>query len=188
MRTAYHSGESSWSTIVARHSGPRQEKMLLENGGAYFDPTQNGGMPHKGTDFTGHFVRLFLHQCTQLNCPVSIIFVDLVSAFHSVVKELATGLDTTDEHIAWLLQSLGIPPSATEEFAKLLQGPTVLQQTGIRDDFRSVIIEHQENSWFAVNGHNKIAATHRGTKPGDPFGKSSSISCSRSSYAGLEEI
>ena len=93
---------------------------LLDNAIKHFTETQFGGLPHRGTEQASHMLRLFLEFHHQRSSSAGVVFVDAVSAFYVVLKQIVMSLEVADEDIAFLFKSLGMPPSALHELAKIL--------------------------------------------------------------------
>ena len=94
------------------------------------------------------------------------MFLDVTSAFYSVVSEIAVGaaFDGSDEHIAKLLSLIGLPNTALQDLAALLAQPSVLESVGVDPHLRSIVAESQRDSWSIFGGSPHVVAATLGTR------------------------
>ena len=114
-------------------------QCLVGDAGQYFHETQQGGLPGRGTDLAAHSLRLFIEAAFHHKRSAGVLFVDLVSAFYTVVRELCMTLSTSDEDIAKLFSTLGLPPSAMHELAQKLQEMPILDEAGVDPHLRAIV-------------------------------------------------
>ena len=98
------------------------------------------------------------------------VFVDVVSAFYTVLRQLAFRVDCSDEAVASLLASLNLPPASMGRLRDRLQERPALETAGVSPHVAGVIAEGLTGTWFGTDGLREVAATRRGTRPGDPYG------------------
>ena len=57
--------------------------------------------------------RLMEDYCEMLGASLCIVFIDIIAAVYSVLRQLVVGMDCSDEHIAALLQRLPSLPKSS---------------------------------------------------------------------------
>eukprot|EP00438_Fugacium_kawagutii_P029609 Skav235423 [mRNA] locus=scaffold924:557213:560458:- [translate_table: standard] len=135
------------------------------------DGLQFGGRAAHGTDMAHHLLQTHMMWSKASRQPAATLFVDLKSAFYSVLRQ---GLlrnvpgDHEDAHLLHFLASQGVHPD---------QAISSLQAAG-RDHATLGISPHMErvlrdllcNTHFCVDLVETPVRTARGTRPGDPIG------------------
>ena len=98
------------------------------------------------------------------------VFVGVVSAFYTVLRQLAFRVGCSDEAVAHLLATLRRPPASLDRLRTRLEDRPALEAAGVSPHVTGVIAEGSTGTWFGTEGLREVAATRRGTRPGDPFG------------------
>ena len=132
--------------------------------------TQCGGIGKKGTDFAHHILQEFADVARSRGVAMVGVFVDVVSAFYTVLRQLAFRVDCSDEAVASLLRTLGLPPASMDRLRRRLEERPSLEAAGVSQHVVGIIAEGLTGTWFGTEGLREVAATGRGTRPGDPFG------------------
>ena len=133
-------------------------------------PFQYGCLRKKGV-IEAHFpVRLHMQSCAHLKLSSGIIFVDIKSAYYSVIKEF---FSTTrgDEHeaLASLFYRLGLPRSALDDFVETVSSTNLLEDAAVPEVLGHIIQSTISASWFQIPGSSRVCVPSTGTRPGDPL-------------------
>ena len=83
------------------------------------------------------------HFAAAKRCTLSdgAICVDLVKAYHRLVRQFVVGGDCSAEGLPALVQALGLPASAAEELTGLQDGVSLLRRAGASDHIERVVRE-----------------------------------------------
>ena len=76
------------------------------------------------------------------------IYVDIVSAFYSIIREYLVPCVSSDDAIAHLFATLGLDPQAVHQLAELLAAPNALATAGVPDLLQYAISSHLESTFF----------------------------------------
>ena len=129
--------------------------------------TQFGGFAHQQTLFATQYVRAYTRVAAANQLSSAVLFVDVKSAFHCLLREHVFGIRSD------------FPPSLqavlTEEGFKVEQLLSAIAphaadfvQTSVPVVTRIVQETHQ-STWYALSGHDACYATERGSRPGSPL-------------------
>ena len=124
-----------------------------------------GGLHSRGADLMAmvsgqHWAVL---QATQFSGFQ--IFVDLSSAFASLMRQLAFSGNRSDEHIRWLIQAFGMPGETFDDMRRLLSEPGALEQALVDPHMVACLHQLHEHTWFVMDGESHGGA-HRVRQPG----------------------
>ena len=117
-----------------------------------------------------------LHLQTRLWCSnakasrqaISIIYVDIRSAFYSVAKELLTGCQSSKHDAKEIAHRLRIPDTAQDTFLDHLHNADLLRRyTGSHVISDSVTATLQQ-TWYIIPNGDAVQAPTTGSRPGDP--------------------
>eukprot|EP00435_Cladocopium_sp_Y103_P035890 s2365_g9.t1 len=131
-------------------------------------PLQYGGRKGLAIEALHLQTRIWQANARKTHQSLSIIFVDIQSAFYTVVKQMVTGFDGTEDALATLFLRLKMPPSAMEEFISNVKDGENLQhftQSTFLAGSTSASLSH---TWFAVQHGDSLQAPATGSRPGDP--------------------
>ena len=131
---------------------------------------QYGGIRGRGADLCAHRLRALLRGAQRRQLSAGIVFLDVTSAFYSVLRQLLFKLPLSEEGIAFAMQSVALPPEAFERVrARLLEQPLVERWCG--DPWvNSLAGEIHQDTWFATRTLRDVACATKGTRPGDAWG------------------
>ena len=124
-----------------------------------------------GIDYVAHAARLFMSVNKAKGRSAAALFVDVSSAFYSVIRGLAMPTqELSDEHTAFVLKSLNIGPEATQVLQQQLKEEgTILEQAGMNQHLTALVAEFHEEAHFFTAGMEKPVQTFKGTRPGVPL-------------------
>jgi len=127
---------------------------------------QLGGRKGCSTDVAHHLLHAHLAWARAANISCAILFVDLQSAFYSVLRSSFFQGEFHDDAICYAMKQLGITPDEWQEIRSAVASDDATKglgphQVGILKDMFSA-------THFSMQGLEGRTATMRGTRPGDP--------------------
>ena len=117
---------------------------------------QCGGVKMRGTDVANLFVRSVFVTRKGRGVSGGGIYVDIVSAVYSIIREYLVPGASSDEAIAHLFATLGLDTLAIHQFAELLAAPTALASAGVPEIFRYSISHHFVGTFFLYGWYRGI--------------------------------
>ena len=131
-------------------------------------PGQLGGMPHQQVQFGSHALRSFCKTMDALGHSTGIVFIDLATAFHKLVRELVSGIasDTDVNNIVDELMTQGLPGDALRTALRL---PPVLERLGAPAFLVELIKDIHCQTWYSLGNPATMSVTRKGTRPGSPL-------------------
>ena len=129
---------------------------------------QGGARRSLGT--IAHITSMRIHSqlARQQNEGVSIILMDLQSAFYRAVRGQLIHWNMTDEEMARIFQTLQMPPAAFHDFCEIISEPAALEQAAVNPLHQGIVRSTFTKSWAHLPGSQRILHTSTGTRPGDP--------------------
>ena len=130
-------------------------------------PTQFGGYKGQQTLFATQFIRSIAHVAQEAKVSTSMLFLDVRSAFHSMLREQTFGGRL---HFAPRLRQLlgdegfevdGIEADINRYSRDFTESAPVSIQRLLQDA--------HESTWFTIAHHDECYQTHRGSRPGSPL-------------------
>jgi hypothetical protein len=131
------------------------------------DPAQMGGFAGQQVAFGSHLIRALSNVFAAQGWSSAVIFVDLATAFHHLVRQLVVGTGADDE-VRTVLASLSQSHSAQEagELGSNLIG--ILESMNIDPLLLRLLRDVHLGTWYSLTGVT-LTQTHRGTRPGSPL-------------------
>ena len=133
-----------------------------------YSPDITCAMGGKGVDTGSHYIRLVQDWAGGKGMSSAVIFFDITAAYYTVLRELAFG-GCSDESVVTLLRRLDLPPSAAHDLAAYLGECASLADAGVPEHLSAMTAEVLTNTWGMTQGCPHIAASRRGSRPGDPL-------------------
>eukprot|EP00435_Cladocopium_sp_Y103_P041613 s1445_g11.t1 len=131
-------------------------------------PGQLGGFPGQEVPFGSQALRLFGRLADQHHMNSAILFIDLASAFHHLVREVVVGCDADPTSFHTVLDALlqaGLP---TSKLLAIQQLPSLLHQCGLPVHLIRLFQDVHMDTWCTI-GQRQMMRTGRGTRPGSPL-------------------
>ena len=134
--------------------------------------TAFGGLHGRGADLMAHISRLHWQVLRARGRCGSQLFVDLSTAFASVMRQLAFSHDEafSDEMVASILTAFSMPAEAMADVRRIVASPDALSEARVALHCRLCVQTMHESTWFLVQGHGQAGCSGRGTQAGDPLG------------------
>ena len=131
---------------------------------------QLGGKPRQSVLFGAQVVRHFIswHKQQQKSCAV--LFCDVMSAFYTVLRELAVGCanQTWPEQVDLIIKHFGLGPEVRNTLVQTLEGQHEFRRLGATDMQMSLLRESLSDTWFSFDGKRCVRTT-KGSRPGDSW-------------------
>lgn len=96
----------------------------------------------------------------------AILFVDLQSAFYSILRSSLFEGEFGDEAICYAMKHLGITPQEWQEIRSVVTSDYAI--SGIDAHHEAILKDMFSGTHFSMQGLKEKTATMRGTRPGDP--------------------
>ena len=140
---------------------------LMEQTSRRRDPAQLGGYAGQQVAFGSHLIRALTNVFAARGWSSAVIFVDLTTAFHHLIRQLVVGIGDQGE-IRTVLAALQRSHSQHEaaELGRHLVG--VLASLEIDPLLLRLLRDVHSGTWFSLTGA-ALTQTHRGTRPGSPL-------------------
>ena len=164
--------------LLASTAGKRLQAFyrqpLMQQLDAVKDAGQLGGFRNMETIYGNHYIRSFMRIGHAAGLASVVIFVDLSAAFHSLIRELMHGVDTTfrgEEHqeavIQKILDNVKLRGGRADILQDEIKKPGFLEEIAAPDHLINMLREMGRNNW-AFTG-SEFVTTHKGTRPGSPL-------------------
>lgn len=127
---------------------------------------QMGGFQHQSVSFGSFAIRAFCQVADSRGHNVGVLFLDISTAFHKLVRELVVGV-ISDATLEAVLEDLDLSDELRQRLA-VRELPSVLQALGARPALIELLKAIHSGTWFTVYG-GKLSKTRKGTRPGSPL-------------------
>ena len=130
-------------------------------------PGQIGGFRSKECSFGAQYIRCITDISQRLKVSSAVIYVDLRTAFHSLIRQLVVG-DIEDSPQEWKLvkEALDREGSTQGVEAWLTEGGN-LQRIRAGKEIIKIMAELSTNAWTFLDS--EVIRTSRGSRPGSPI-------------------
>ena len=157
--------EPTLGRILSRSWRPKLESALAQQA----MHMQYGG--RKGLAIEGLHLqtRLWYSNATAAKLALSIVYVDIRSAFYSVAKQFLVGCKEPATEIQDLCHRLRIPDSACQAFLDHVMHLDLLSKATGSSTITDSIAATLKSTWFAIENGQQIQAPTTGSRPGDPL-------------------
>ena len=162
--TAYRSIFLSDVCAKIHHAGMRQSLADVWNGEESL--IQLGGRKGCSTDVAHHMMHAHLAWARAANVSCAILFVDLQSAFYSVLRSSFFEGEFHDDAICYAMKQLGITPDEWHEIKGTIAADDAT--AGLSQHHEGILKDMFSGTHFSMQGLQGKTATMRGTRPGDP--------------------
>ena len=116
-----------------------------------------------------HCVRMFLRGNTSKHRSCYAMFIDIQAAYYKLLRQHSIKSDFTDESIISFLRRMGIDDITVPELAKILEGPTALDELNCPEHLHRVVSSLHQSTWWRLDFDRHLIQTEKGTRPGDGF-------------------
>ena len=127
---------------------------------------QMGGRKGCSTDVAHHFLHAHMSWARHSNSSCAVLFVDLQSAFYSVIRSSLFDQEIHDDIVCFAMKALGILPEEWHEIRICVESDYATK--GVDTHCEGILRDMFSGTHFSMHGINENIATQRGTRPGDP--------------------
>ena len=142
----------------------RLEAIWLRN----LDSLQQGGRKKFGTDLSHHLLQAFHSWGRHAGVSTAVLFVDLHSAFYSVLR---ASLFEQQMDVSLLRKALAIFQIEPVDMAEVLEVTAEDHALlGLSAHGQNLLMDFFAGAFFQMHSTHGVTLTTRGTRPGDPLG------------------
>ena len=142
-------------------------QKFLETASQWRQPMQLGGYPRQQTLFGTHYIRSLMKVCSATTMSCSVLFLDLKSAFHTLLREHLMGHQhALPADLSRVLQQSGFDVGTLEDE---IENHSQWFQTDVPTDVQRAMQDAHIATWFMIEGEEQICTTTRGSRPGSPL-------------------
>ena len=130
---------------------------------------QLGGFPQQQTGFASLYMRSLGNVTKAMGLPEAYLFVDVIGAFHYLIREAAFHMDTkSDDSLRKSLLQEGIDFDLLCDQARL--GMASTRWASLPPELRRALQDAHDHTWTSLASKDGILTrTRRGTRPGSPI-------------------
>ena len=127
-------------------------------------PGQLGGFAQQEVLFGSQTLRVLGRAAKCRNLNMGVLFVDLSTAFHCLVREMVVGIHDPSkfQHVLAALDAAATPAERLRLRRTL---PCLLEELGAPAHLVGLLRSVHDSTWMTI-GTNAFIRTHRGTRPG----------------------
>ena len=142
-------------------------ERLMQQTSRLRDPGQLGGYHGQQVSFGAQLARTIAKIFTARGLSSAMVFVDLSTAFHHLVRELVTGVgnDNTFAEVLAALRASGDPLEAGRHGHQLVG---ILETMPLDPLLLRLLRDVHSSTWYSLAGAD-VTQTLRGTRPGSPL-------------------
>eukprot|EP00435_Cladocopium_sp_Y103_P060951 s84_g22.t1 len=130
-------------------------------------PLQLGGFPRCSTLFATHYLRAVHDRAQDLNLSSAVLFIDVKSAFHSLIRQVLLGGDRAlPDHLQAILETSGCDLAA---LLGEIDHASRLFTTDVPLCEQRLLQDAHDFTWFGLTGSSSSFCTSRGSRPGSPL-------------------
>ena len=129
-------------------------------------PLQLGSFARSSTLFATAYVRAFSQLAKKQGLSSAVLFIDIRSAFHAMVREVVLGGHSLHPCLRELLQQHSLDATAVEARA---HDPPDLELLGLPQCAARLLRDAHCHTWYTLGATDQIHQTERGSRPGSPL-------------------
>ena len=103
--------------------------------------------PHAMVSMAAHCIRLAQGKAKHRSLSDYTLFVDIVSAYYTLLRQHCVDLSWHDEDIICLLRRLGIEDTHIESVAEMLSSAPAFSQLGVPEPLHALVAEFHSATW-----------------------------------------
>lgn len=129
------------------------------------EPLQLGGFAHQSTMFATHYLRAFEQVASSHHMSSCVLFLDIKSAFHSLVREIVFDMQPVlPERLQQVLTDAGCDPlevmrHCSQDRIEFQFSPTLAR----------LLSDAHTHTWYTLAASDEVHHTMRGSRPGSPL-------------------
>ena len=156
------------SSFIAKALHRVMRNKVAEETEAFLHPLHCGTRPGMPVLFPSLFVLEHLRKCQSRGLCAAIVYLDTKAAYYRLVRQLATGDLTVDQHVEELFRRFGLDSEDMTELRDLILSGGMLQAANIPDAIRAAVSDFHCDTWFTTrftDGQTLCRST-AGSRPG----------------------
>ena len=130
-------------------------------------PGQLGGFAQQEVLFGSHALRIAGRTAVAKGMSFGVLFVDLATAFHCLIREMVVGVSDSSK-LQYVLHALRWDEDAQQRLRLGRDLPGLIEQLGAPAFLVRLLQNIHDSTWTTINGRDFLR-THRGTRPGSPL-------------------
>ena len=130
-------------------------------------PGQLGGFSQQEVLFGSHALRLLGQAATAQHLSIGVLFIDLSTAFHSLIREMVVGLHD-EHHLTTVIEMLRQADHPCDHLRLGQSLPGILIELGAPAYLIRLLQNVHTSTWMSI-GQSTLIRTHKGTRPGSPI-------------------
>jgi len=136
---------------------------------SYILETMCGGFMRRGVDFCSHYLRAItsIAKAKKLSCAT--LFVDVKTAFASVIRELIYHGRMSDGDVLKLFHKFNFNPEIFQQFRAVMGGPSAMEIAQAPENLTKAFASFVGNSYFHTKGVESVVIYESGTGAGNPL-------------------
>ena len=155
--------------VVARAISRAWRSKLEKGMQAQAAPMQWGGRKGLSIEAVHLVLKMWQSNSHHKRTALSLVFVDLRSAFYTIVKPLLAHAPNAAPPIRAIFQRLGLPETAFQEFASNIMHANLIKEATRSTAAEQMVAATLQHTWFLVEGGDSLMAPQTGSRPGDPL-------------------
>ena len=155
------------SSVLSKHHHKFLRSRLLSVVVHFLRDTQCGGIPSRGVDMASLLLRSFLARTSALKRTALVVFYDVKTAFYAVIRQMLLPVHLSREEYLDVLDSVDIPLQLLPVLEAAMACPALVPEITSDKQLTAILTDAHMDTWFHVQDANEVAATLKGTRPGD---------------------
>ena len=143
-------------------------KHLVQAWTSVLTHLQLGGRKGMGCDTANHLVQSHVAFCQVRKVPGAVLFVDFKCAFYTVLRQGLFNQPFDDTAFLVAMHRLGVHPDDIQKLLRHAHSENAIRN--ISPHAVALLQDVLKATCFEIEGLDEVAATTRGTRPGDPIG------------------
>ena len=112
-------------------------------------------------------LRSFLARTSALKRTALVVFFDVKTAFYAVIRQMLLPVPLSREEYLDVLDSGDFPLPLVPILEAAMACPALVPEVSSDKHSTSILTDAHSDTWFHVQDANDLAATLKGTRPGD---------------------
>ena len=163
--------EAYRSIFVSNYSAKLFHQCVCQHLVTAWEPAitsmQYGGRAGLGVDMAHHVLQCHQAWTAQKGLPSAILFVDIRSAFYTVIRQSFTDLPNDNAAFLRAMTVLGMMPQDIQKLLQETGKDAVAHRLSIH--LQHLLRDLMSQTYFTLPGLDLPCQTTRGTRPGDPI-------------------
>ena len=131
-------------------------------------PFRLGGRKGYCAGFGSLMVRCFLKYARRIGMSGGVVFVDIVSAYYCVVRQLICGSGGQQFRLEEVVRSVGLEPEDLQKLQRYVQHDPVLADADA-EVLRGLAREFHSHTWQVLHEDSCLTWTQKGSRPGSSW-------------------